>query len=306
MKTIHICGDNRFAEYTKVREACRGVVLRAGAILLTYERNTDQWFLPGGGLEPGETLEACCARELAEETGLAVRPGEKFALIHEYYGEWLFTSSYFLCEIVGEAPRRLTDREAEVGLEPRWVPLEEAVSIFAKHPDYAGDEMKRGAYLREYRALQAFLEEKNTDYTVIPFEPKYRDDMIFMVLQAKDALGRVPGLNEDLLDVEKNFMAAGGMFWLAIGEDGRVIGSIGYKPIPGIDEVRLHRLFVKASLKRRGIGTRLLNTAEQYLRTQGKTAVHIHLGGPEFFESRQFYPKHGYVPYGEDQMKKEL
>jgi hypothetical protein len=35
----------------------------------------------------------------------------------------------------------------------------------------------------------------NENYTIIPFEEKYRDDMIFMVLQAKDALGRVPGLN---------------------------------------------------------------------------------------------------------------
>ena len=30
------------------------------------------------------------------------------------------------------------------------------------------------------------------------FEQVYRDDLIFMVLQAKDALGRKPGLNEDL------------------------------------------------------------------------------------------------------------
>lgn len=35
------------------------------------------------------------------------------------------------------------------------------------------------------------------------FESAYRDDLIFMVLQAKDALGRKPGLNEDLLDIKK-------------------------------------------------------------------------------------------------------
>ena len=37
------------------------------------------------------------------------------------------------------------------------------------------------------------------------FEPTYRDDLIFMVLQAKDSLGRKPGLNEDLLDIHKNY-----------------------------------------------------------------------------------------------------
>ena len=30
------------------------------------------------------------------------------------------------------------------------------------------------------------------------FEDRYRDDLIFLVLSAKDALGRVPRLNEDL------------------------------------------------------------------------------------------------------------
>ncbi len=41
---------------------------------------------------------------------------------------------------------------------------------------------------------------------IIPFEEKYRDDMIFMVLEAKNALGRVPRLNEDLLDIQKNYL----------------------------------------------------------------------------------------------------
>ena len=33
------------------------------------------------------------------------------------------------------------------------------------------------------------------------FEEDDRDDLIFMVLQAKDALGRKPKINEDLLDI---------------------------------------------------------------------------------------------------------
>ena len=66
------------AEFPRVREACRGVVIREGMILLSYERNTDQWFLPGGGMEPGESRESCCIRELAEETGDAVAPVEQF------------------------------------------------------------------------------------------------------------------------------------------------------------------------------------------------------------------------------------
>ena len=67
---------------------------------------------------------------------------------------------------------------------------------------------------------------------IIAYDEKYRDDMIFMVLQAKDALGRVPHLNEDLLTVQKTYLDAGDGFWLAIDEDDRVIGCVGYGSIP--------------------------------------------------------------------------
>ena len=144
------------------------------------------------------------------------------------------------------------------------------------------------------------------NYLIIPYDEKYRDDMIFMVLEAKDALGRVPRLNEDLLNVQKNYIDTGDMFWLAIDEHDRVIGCIGYNSIPGTSEVRLHRLYIKAARKRQGIGTRLLHTVELHLREQGKTAVHVHLGGKEYFESRSFYPKHGYKEYDPSMMKKEL
>lgn len=145
-----------------------------------------------------------------------------------------------------------------------------------------------------------------TNDTIIPYNEKYRDDMIFMVLEAKNALGRVPRLNEDLLDIQKHYLNTGDMFWLAIDENDRVVGCIGYNTIPGTTEVKLHRLYVKAARKRQGIGTRLLHTVERHLQEQGKTAAYVHLGGKEYFESRSFYPKHGYKEYAPSMMKKEL
>ena len=141
---------------------------------------------------------------------------------------------------------------------------------------------------------------------IIKYEDKYRDDMIFMILEAKNVLGRVPGLNEDLLDIKKNYLDVGDMFWLAIDEHDRVIGSIGYNSIKDTNEVRLHRLYVKYNLKRQGIGSTLLKTAEDYIAKQGKEVIRIHLGGEGFEESRVFYPKHGYVEYQERYMMKNL
>lgn len=158
MKAIDIYGENRFEQYTKVREACRGILIDNGRILLTYEVNTDQWFIPGGGLEDKESIQECCVRELAEETGCVVETKEHYLTINEYYEEWLFVSHYYICEYVGETERALTEREMEAGLEPRWISLNQAIDIFSKHQDYADEnEMKRGAYLREYNALLSYV-----------------------------------------------------------------------------------------------------------------------------------------------------
>lgn len=141
---------------------------------------------------------------------------------------------------------------------------------------------------------------------IIPYDERFRDDMIFMVLEAKDALGRVPRLNEDLLDVRGCYIDRGGMFWLALDDKTRVIGCIGYNSIDGTTEIMLHRLYVKAARKRQGIGSALLKTAEEHAASHGKTAAYVHLGGSEYFESHAFYPKHGYREYAPSYLKKSL
>lgn len=50
----------------------------------------------------------------------------------------------------------------------------------------------------------------------------------------------------------------------------------------------------------------MLEIAEQCIKERGKTTVKVHLGGDEWFESRAFYPKHGYVEYADRYMRKEL
>ncbi len=65
--------------------------------------------------------------------------------------------------------------------------------------------------------MELLLEDVDVSWTIIPYDEKYRDDMIFMVLEAKNALGRVPRLNEDLLDIQKKYLNSGDMFgWLSM------------------------------------------------------------------------------------------
>ena len=87
---------------------------------------------------------------------------------------------------------------------------------------------------------------------IVIYTPQYRDDLIFMVLEAKDALGRVPTLNGDLLDLDGAYFSKGDCFWIMLDERDRVVGSVGCNLLPDGEAV-IHRLYVKADLKRRAL-----------------------------------------------------
>ena len=158
MKTVEILGANRFETFSKTRTGSRAVVVRDGSILLSHETIPGWWLIPGGGTEEGETPEACCIREVEEETGFIVKPLRQFLTLYEYYEEYRYISYYFVCGITGTGQMRLTDAEKRRGLEPQWLPLEDAVGIFSRHQEYVGiHEEQRGSYLREYTALKEYL-----------------------------------------------------------------------------------------------------------------------------------------------------
>lgn len=52
----------------------KGVLVRDGLVLL-LKNEREEWELPGGKLELGEEPPVCVAREITEETGLAVTTG---------------------------------------------------------------------------------------------------------------------------------------------------------------------------------------------------------------------------------------
>lgn len=66
----------RIPEISIIR-AAGGVVLRDGQVLLVHRPAYDDWTLPKGKLEDGESWEDGALREVEEETGLACDLGEE-------------------------------------------------------------------------------------------------------------------------------------------------------------------------------------------------------------------------------------
>jgi ADP-ribose pyrophosphatase YjhB (NUDIX family) len=114
------------------------VVERAGALLLVRHQKPQRdpyWVLPGGRLEPGETIPECARREVAEETGISAR----FAGVL-YVGELLREGRHTVdvtarLALEGDAEARLgSDPEVAPDSEPtlrevRWVDVEELRDI---------------------------------------------------------------------------------------------------------------------------------------------------------------------------------
>jgi mutator protein MutT len=53
---------------------------RKGRILLQQRSDYGDWGLPGGGMNPGETIQETMIREVVEETGLSVKDCEFYAV----------------------------------------------------------------------------------------------------------------------------------------------------------------------------------------------------------------------------------
>lgn len=132
------------------------------------------------------------------------------------------------------------------------------------------------------------------EFKIKQYDDHYRDDMIFMVLSAKDALRKIPSINPDLLDIKTNYLDKGDMFWVALDENNRVIGSIGYETIKP-KEARIHRLYIKPELKRQGIGSALLDTLTNYVKEKGYNKLSIHTGDERYYESKLFYKAKGFI-----------
>ncbi|TET90725.1 MAG: NUDIX domain-containing protein [Methanomassiliicoccales archaeon] len=154
-----------YRHHMKFEVIARAIIIVNQEVLLQRNVERDEFALPGGHIEEGETMKQSLVRELKEETNLEIDVG-KLVYVNENFfeqegQEFHEIGLYFLADIIGEPPSKLESQEshidfwfigldglAQIDLYPsflRTVLPEDAKSIFSdieKHIVQKGDEFR--------------------------------------------------------------------------------------------------------------------------------------------------------------------
>jgi 8-oxo-dGTP diphosphatase len=97
-------------------------------VLLVHRPKYDDWSLPKGKRDPGETDEQCAVREVEEETGLRCRLGREVlpTAYTDAKGRWKVVR-YWAMTVVGEQPFTAGDEIDEL----RWVLVDDLPSVLS-------------------------------------------------------------------------------------------------------------------------------------------------------------------------------
>ena len=115
------------------RLAVRAAILRADRLLVVNAypgQHSDLWALPGGGVEPGQSLPENLVREVFEEVGLHVAVGAPI-LVNEFHDPasgFHQVDLFFRASLLAGDALRLEDPEGVVN-RARWVTRAELAGI---------------------------------------------------------------------------------------------------------------------------------------------------------------------------------
>lgn len=114
---------------TTAPQVCVGAVAVDDGRLLLIRRGTPpglgRWSLPGGRIEPGETVGEAVVREVAEETGLEGLCGSLLGWVERITDEHHFVILDFVVEVLDPADPVAGDDATEAA----WVPLTDVAEL---------------------------------------------------------------------------------------------------------------------------------------------------------------------------------
>lgn len=139
MNCIRILVDEDFGlksvEYNnpKIRNGARGIIINSeGKIAVFNKVNKNEYKLPGGGIDDGETPEVAFERESLEETGCKIEIIKSLGIIEEHRSLDNFKqiSYLFVAKVVNDYHKlSLTKKEKDEGSKLLWVDDIEALRL---------------------------------------------------------------------------------------------------------------------------------------------------------------------------------
>ena len=132
--------------------------LRGTEVVIIHRKRYDDWTLPKGKLEAGESLPACAVREVYEETGVTIRLGAPLDSISYEAGNAGLKKVDYWGGVVLDSVRRAPDAEVDV---VSWLPVRAALS--------------RLTYSHDHFLVQQYLDQPPTTPLIILRHAKAMD-----------------------------------------------------------------------------------------------------------------------------------
>ena len=134
--------------------------------------------------------------------------------------------------------------------------------------------------------------------SIVPFEARHVNAILGLIgsIFAEYGLTFDPtGYDADLNRIEVKYRDAGGDFWV-LEDDGRVAGTVAVVPLSATD-VEIKRVYLDASLRGQGWGSRLVEHALAWARARGHGRARL-WSDVKFTRAHVMYERLGFVRTG--------
>lgn len=139
MRTILVLDEKNYTDDMPVFErfGVRAIIKKNG-LLAMQQSSIGEYKIPGGGIDPGETIEQALIREVQEETGLVVIPesiqelGEILEKRRDIFDEgvkYIAHSLHYSCEVTDElVETAMTESEKQKGFHLAWADIDTIIA----------------------------------------------------------------------------------------------------------------------------------------------------------------------------------